>query len=525
MSEQTPTPKELPWQVMYEGPDLGHLLAYQVFIQPFVEGSKSIPTVLTGYNYKYYLWYSDSQELGGLHSGYYVKSDLDGALKRGEIIYFDEKWVDDWYRHIDDDSHSVEKIMHKYQLEKQLNDVSKEEVIKLIPRMLDLEYRLVSYVRCSQPQLTDALQNRLYEILRESVKEKEKIESIFNKLTLPEDKSFFTEEEIAWLDIIIESKNKVTNKDIDYITQDFLSENYGEIWRLLQDHFKKYEILPASDRTPAWDTTHFIELLRTNLKTDIDYGDKRRHIVEQYESAVDVKFQIAQKYDLPEEALILGRRIAKVGFYRFKASFYWRWMGYYMVLLCNKNAKDLGITYEEISRATKEELIELLKGNWVVEKEELARRAEAELYLHFEGKDYIWWGREAIEKKDEILTAIDYEQMTELKGEVGNPGKVTGKAFVFHWSDDVSKKVQEMPKGAILVAPQTHPTYMPAIRLAAALACDEGGVTGHAAIVSRELNKPCVIGLHIGTKAIKTGDEIEIDADNGIVRILNKAST
>ncbi len=73
-----------------------------------------------------------------------------------------------------------------------------------------------------------------------------------------------------------------------------------------------------------------------------------------------------------------------------------------------------------------------------------------------------------------------------------------------------------------MVAPQTHPTYMPAIRNAKALVCDEGGVTGHAAIVSRELNKPCVIGLHIATKIIKTGDEIEVDANSGVVRILKK---
>jgi len=99
---------------------------------------------------------------------------------------------------------------------------------------------------------------------------------------------------------------------------------------------------------------------------------------------------------------------------------------------------------------------------------------------------------------------------------------VRGKAFVFYWSDNISKKVHRMPIGSILVAPQTHPTYMPAIRLAAGLVCDEGGVTGHAAIVSRELNKPCVIGVHIGTKVIKTGDEIEIDGDRGIVKVLGR---
>jgi pyruvate,water dikinase len=79
-----------------------------------------------------------------------------------------------------------------------------------------------------------------------------------------------------------------------------------------------------------------------------------------------------------------------------------------------------------------------------------------------------------------------------------------------------------MPVDSILVAPQTHPTYMPAIRIAKALVCDEGGVTSHAAIVSRELKKPCVIGLHIATKAIQTGDIIEVDANRGFVKIIQR---
>ena len=64
-------------------------------------------------------------------------------------------------------------------------------------------------------------------------------------------------------------------------------------------------------------------------------------------------------------------------------------------------------------------------------------------------------------------------------------------------------------------------TYlMPAIRKAGAIITDEGGITSHASIVSRELNIPCVMSTRIGTEILRTGDEVEVDANNGVVRIL-----
>ena len=64
---------------------------------------------------------------------------------------------------------------------------------------------------------------------------------------------------------------------------------------------------------------------------------------------------------------------------------------------------------------------------------------------------------------------------------------------------------------------------MPALIKAAAIVTDEGGVTSHAAIVSRELGIPCVVGTKIATKVLKDGDLVEVDANNGIVKILKRA--
>ena len=72
------------------------------------------------------------------------------------------------------------------------------------------------------------------------------------------------------------------------------------------------------------------------------------------------------------------------------------------------------------------------------------------------------------------------------------------------------------------MASMTAPDYVPAMRMAAAVVTDEGGITCHAAVIARELNKPCIIGTKSATQIIKTGDVVEVDADNGIVTILEK---
>jgi len=69
----------------------------------------------------------------------------------------------------------------------------------------------------------------------------------------------------------------------------------------------------------------------------------------------------------------------------------------------------------------------------------------------------------------------------------------------------------------------TRPEFVPLMKKAAAIITDEGGITSHAAIISREMNIPCIIGTKIATKIFKDGDLVEVDADKGIVKILKKA--
>lgn len=81
----------------------------------------------------------------------------------------------------------------------------------------------------------------------------------------------------------------------------------------------------------------------------------------------------------------------------------------------------------------------------------------------------------------------------------------------------------EFKEGDILVTGMTHVDYLPLIKKSSAIVTDAGGVLSHAAIIARELRKPCVIGTNNATRILHGGDLIEVDADNGEIRILSKA--
>jgi pyruvate,water dikinase len=106
--------------------------------------------------------------------------------------------------------------------------------------------------------------------------------------------------------------------------------------------------------------------------------------------------------------------------------------------------------------------------------------------------------------------------LTEFTGQVAQPGFATGKVKIIIRAKDMKK----MNQGDILVSIATDPDIVPAMKKAAAIVTEQGGITSHAAIVSRELGTPCIIGTKIATKLLKDGDLVEVDAHKGIVRIL-----
>ncbi len=115
-----------------------------------------------------------------------------------------------------------------------------------------------------------------------------------------------------------------------------------------------------------------------------------------------------------------------------------------------------------------------------------------------------------------IAEQADHTKDESIQGIVAQRGIVQGRVSVVRHFRDVYK----IKEGDILVANTTHPNYLMAMRKAAAFITDEGGIASHAAIVAREMKKPCIVGTKNATQILKDGDTVEVDAEKGRVRKL-----
>ncbi len=104
----------------------------------------------------------------------------------------------------------------------------------------------------------------------------------------------------------------------------------------------------------------------------------------------------------------------------------------------------------------------------------------------------------------------------EVNGVCACPGLAQGKVKIIIEPNESIV----FQKNDILVCDMTDVRYLPYMKDAAAIITDRGSILSHAAIIARELGKPCIIGTKIATKVLHDGDEVEVDAENGIVRIL-----
>ncbi|MBI4708857.1 MAG: hypothetical protein HY764_01475 [Candidatus Portnoybacteria bacterium] len=112
------------------------------------------------------------------------------------------------------------------------------------------------------------------------------------------------------------------------------------------------------------------------------------------------------------------------------------------------------------------------------------------------------------------------KEITQFEGSPAYKGLVRGKVKVVLGTGLDAEKFK---KRDILVTPMTTPKFIPFIKQASAVITDEGGLLCHAAIISRELKTPCIIGTKIATKVLKDEDLIEVDANRGIVKILKRS--
>ena len=291
-----------------------------------------------------------------------------------------------------------------------------------------------------------------------------------------------------------------------------LKEKHPEAWKKIEEHAKKNEWVYYGYEGPVWGTEKFLKELSEIAKEEKNITEHMERMEKEFPEIERKRKDYEKELQLSEYEKELFRAIRSVVFtkmYRKDAATF----SLYAMEKCLKElAKRAGITLKQARYCVVEEIAEILKGN--ADKNALHERSEFCIYSTVGEKPEIFAGTEAKEYLKKYVREEKIEDVKELNGMCACVGYAKGKVRIINKPEDMKK----MEKGGILVSIATTPEIVPAMKKAAAIVSDIGGITSHAAIVSRELNVPCVVGTKIATKVLKDGDLVEVDADNGIVR-------
>lgn len=356
-------------------------------------------------------------------------------------------------------------------------------------------------------------------------------------------------------------------------------EMAAKIEEMIKTHHERFFWLPTTDESPSWTVNYFKEKVGLKETDYKDYKKKIDTISETHKKNQEEKNEIIKRLNPPAYIRQCVRMLEEFTWLRLYSRNIFNFALAHSEPLFEEIAKranicrnicsdantdestDNGcscdvITVEDIKFCTPYELRDILIYGKELDKELIEQRKEAILFIYKNGNFSFHIGKEAkrmynLEVEKETLTVKKpYKQSTksllEIKGVVvssgsqnrnsGNDvsiendesiedeknikenGNITGTVKIVLTTEDG----KNLNKNDILVARNTNPNLIDAIMKAKAIITDEGGITCHAAIVSRELGKPCIVGTKIATKVLKDGDVVELDIINGSVRCVKR---
>ncbi len=425
---------------------------------------------------------------------------LNAEIRNNNRVFFDETenaLKTDWSRR--DSSELAERYAHLHRLQVAAHTPGLPWIV------LEFDHALLT--------------NYLLDYLKGQIKKrnlKTSAGQAFSTLTTPTEDSFAQREEQSMLTIAAQIHDARVRKlfeseNIEQIGQR-LEKMLPDVARQLDAHHRAFCWLPYMYEGPAWKKKYFIQVLKGLLRQDVAgllETRKNRHTQVRTEQA-----RLLQQLEIDprhRRLLQVANEIVFTKAYR-KDCLYHFFYG--LEPLLKEAAKRLGLTLRQIRRCTPEELIQSLKTGHA-DADELNRRWEGHVFFVQGQNVKILTGNQA----DRFMQALAVEKhdpahdVRQLSGDCACPGYAKGVVRRVERPEDMKK----MNKGDVLVAHATNPDIVSAMKLASAIVTDMGGITCHAAIVSRELKIPCVIGTKVATHVLKDGQAVEVDATHGRV--------
>ena len=305
-------------------------------------------------------------------------------------------------------------------------------------------------------------------------------------------------------------KNPVAKKDAEELV-----EKYGYInWTLLGGEIFSIETLGRTLGKSRGDEK-YLEHLKENVEKYKEFLDKvikKQKVHESLQGKVRYLFEVLSnlpyfRFENQTRMLILANIFSQFNF----------------VLIKNYNIDENDFKFYKI-----EDVFNLLTKSIKLSSQKIDKRKSAWCYtLNGNDEKVEFLSGKDVLKNMVISDALEYLHNLEitlkkLRGAVGSfPDKnqkiIEGEAYVVSDMYNPEEELKKMPSDKVLIITQTYPNYVPYMRKARAIVADVGGITSHAAIVSRELKIPCIVGTKLATKKLKKGDNVRINLQDGTI--------
>ncbi|MBS3122754.1 hypothetical protein J4434_07780 [Candidatus Woesearchaeota archaeon] len=377
--------------------------------------------------------------------------------------------------------------------------VSRKRLLKLFKDYYHSLVEIRGMFTISAPNGTYYVEQQIKNLLFEINDEKKEKETYILIIT-PTKQDLIQREKVGWLKLV--------------------SKKYND--KILMQHAKKY----ASFFFNTYDEKFVLDYLRNKAKEE-SIHELRDEVKKTYIHLNEIKNRqknIFPKFD--KKLRYYAQILQKHAIDRFELKNCWSGAEFLALSLFKKLSGLANISIHDFMKSYYHEDIErlIIKGI-CLKKDEITRRKICFACYFHDNKLLFKSGSEAeglikqlLRKRDSLTKEL--KGMTASSGNVKGITKGTARVVLVTDLAGFVKDLSEFKKGEILVTTMTTPNMVVIMKKASGIVTDEGGICSHAAVISRELNLPCIVGTKDATRTIKTGDIIEIDTSNGKVKIL-----
>ena len=228
------------------------------------------------------------------------------------------------------------------------------------------------------------------------------------------------------------------------------------------------------------------------------------------------QFKIARKYNMSSWLRHVFDFFSLLAIWRDDRKAVMQQLNHYLEKVGREIARRSGLTWQDIKVCDPLALEQIpVKRSLVNKYHQLLKN---QYLLIWSGHQVVHLSKSQSAKIGKALETTFNTKMTEIRGMIACPGRVKAQVVVINKKSEFSK----MQPGKVLVTTMTRPESVPLMKKAVAIVTDEGGITSHAAIVSRELKIPCIIGTQVASKVLRDGDLVEVNANHGVVTVLKR---